>query len=75
MPDIKSIFASRTILTNILIGLTGVGVAVGALPDACGPEAVATNLGAAVPTILGSILTGLAVISSYFRVKATTTLV
>lgn len=75
MIDFKPILASRTILTNIVIGLIGVGTVLGVLPEACNSGAVAGNLGATVPTIIGTGLTVLAFLSSYFRVKATTALV
>lgn len=74
MIDLKPLLASRTILTNIAIGVIGVATAAGLLPDACNAQAVADNLGASVPTLLGSAITVLAVISSVFRAKATTVL-
>ena len=75
MIDFKSILSSRTILTNIVIGVIGVGTVFGLLPDACSADAVATNLGATVPTVVGTGLTILAFVSSYFRVQATKILV
>lgn len=75
MLDIKPIITSRTIVTNIVIGIIGLSSVLGILPDACSADNVAANLGVAVPTLVGTVLTGLAALSSYFRVKATAALV
>ena len=70
MIDFKPILSSRTILTNIVIGVIGVVTALGLLPEACSADAVAANLDVTVPTVVGTGLTLLAFVSSYFRVKA-----
>lgn len=75
MIDFKPILASKTVLTNIVIGIVGVAAAVGILPASCDAASVASGLGTTVPTLLGTVVTVLAGLSSYFRVKATATLV
>lgn len=75
MLELKSIFASKTVLTNIAIGFVGILTAVGVLPDACNADNVAANLGVTVPALLGTVITGLAAISTFFRIRATAALV
>lgn len=75
MIDFKSVFASKTLAVNAVIAVVGAATAFGALPAGCSAELVAGNLGVTVPTLLGSALTGLAVLSSFFRIKATTVLI
>ena len=75
MIDFKPLLASRTVLTNIVIGVIGIATAVGILPASCDAASVADGLGTTVPTLLGTVITVLAGLSSFFRVKATATLV
>lgn len=75
MIDFKPILASKTVLTNIVIGVIGIAAAAGILPASCDATSVANGLGTTVPTLLGTVLTVLAGLSTFFRVKATATLV
>lgn len=75
MYDFKSVFASKTIWTNVLLAFVGIATVFGILPEGCNIGATETNLGVTAPTLLGSAVTALAVISSIFRAKATATLV
>lgn len=59
MSDLKSIFKSKTLVANFGIALLSVGVSFELAP----------------PTLLGCSIGALAVLSSHFRIKATTQLV